>query len=130
MLTLAMSIAGAYLFGKDRRRLWALSFATAAASRFLVTTGYLAVRLLLLLFGRQFEARPNFDEHNVAEALQIPTVALALVATAFLALFLLWLFRRVERGSRMLFALALIAGVGAGGFAWTALAPPVLATSS
>jgi hypothetical protein len=130
LATVLMAIAGGSLFSRNRKRLWALAAAVAAASRMLVTTGYLAVRLLLAVLGTKFGGTPNFDEHNVAAALGFSPVIISIAASGFLALLLFWMFRRMESGSRILFALALGLGIGLGGFAWTTLAPPVLATIS
>jgi hypothetical protein len=129
LLTVTMGLIGYWLFVRDGRRLWALAFAAAAVSRLLVTTGYLAVRLLFAIQGRMFNGTPNFDEYNVAEALGFSPVVASLVATGFLAFLLFRLFRRVERGSRLLFAAALTLAIGIGNFAWPALAPSVLATN-
>jgi hypothetical protein len=129
LLTVAMGLSGGWLFMRERRRLWALAFAVAAVSRLLVTTGYLGVRLFFAVQGRAFPGAPNFDEHNVAMALEFPPVAAAGVATAFLALVLYWLFRRVEWGSRLPFAAALTLAIGIGNVAWPAFAPSVLATT-
>lgn len=129
LLTVAMGLVGARLFSRDRRRLWALALAVAAVSRLLVTTGYLGVRLLFALQGRAFSGTPNFDEYNVARALAFSPVIAAGVATGFLVLLLYWLFRWVERGSRLPFAAALTLAIGIGSVAWPALAPSVLATT-
>jgi hypothetical protein len=129
LLTVAMGSVGGWLFIRDGRRLWALAFAVAAVSRLVVTSGYLAVRLFFAVQGRAFPGAPNFDEHNVAMALEFPPVAAAGVATGFLALVLFWLFRRVGRGSRLLFAAALALAIGIGNVAWPAFAPSVLATT-
>ena len=128
-LTVAMGLVGAGLFSRDRRRLWALAFAVAAVSRLLVTTGYLAVRLLFAVQGRTFPGAPNFDEHNIARALGFSPVIASIFATGFLALLLFWLFRRVERGSRLPLAAALALAIGIGNAAWPAFAPSVLATT-
>ncbi len=128
-LTVAMGLAGGWLFIRDRRRLWALAFAVAAVSRLVVTTGYLAVRLFFAVQGRTFPGAPNFDEHNIARALEFSPVTASIVATGFMVLVLFWLFRRVERGSRLPFAAALALAIGIGNVAWPALAPSVLATT-
>jgi hypothetical protein len=128
-LTVAMGLAGGWVFFRDRHRLWALAFAVAAVSRLLVTTGYLAVRLLFAVQGRTFSGAPNFDEHNIARALEFSPVTASIAATCFLALLLFWLFRRVERGSRLPFAAALTLAIGIGNVAWPAFAPSVLATT-
>jgi uncharacterized membrane protein len=126
--TIMMSVAAAYLFDRDRRRLWALAVAVAAASRFLVTTGYLIIRLFLLVMGIEFGGSPNFDEHNVAQALGLPSPILALAATLFLFALLIWLLRRVERGRRLIYLLATAGGVAAGFLLWVVLAPVPLMT--
>ncbi len=72
LVTVLIALAGGFLFGRDHRRLWALAAAVAAASRILVTTGYLAVRLLLVVLGAKYGGTPNFDEHNIAAALGFP----------------------------------------------------------
>ncbi|HEX8528297.1 hypothetical protein, partial [Allosphingosinicella sp.] len=125
LLTVVMGLVGGWLFSRDGRRLWALAFAAAAVSRLLVTTGYLAVRLLFAVQGRRFNGTPNFDEHNIARALGFSPVIASIVATGFLALLLFWLFRRVERGSRLLFAFTLTLAIGIGNVAWPAMAPSV-----
>ncbi len=129
LLTVAMGLVGAWLFVRDGRRIWALAFAVAAVSRLVVTTGYLAVRLLFAVQGRTFPGAPNFDEHNIARALAFSPVLASIVATGFLVLVLYWLFRRVERGSRFRFAAALTIAIGIGNVAWPALAPSVLAAT-
>ena len=129
LLTVVMGLVGGWLFVREGRQLWAFAFAAAAVSRLLVTTGYLAVRLLFAVQGRRFNGTPNFDEHNIARALGFSPVIASIVATGFLALLLFWLFRRVERGSRLLFAFTLTLAIGIGNVAWPALAPSVLATN-
>jgi hypothetical protein len=129
LLTAAMAILAGSLFIGDRRRLWAFAFAIAAVSRLFVTTTYLAVRLLFAVRGTRFGGTPNFDEHNVARALDFSPVVASLIATGFLILILIWLFKRVQRGTRVLFAIALALAITIGNFAWPALAPAVLATN-
>jgi hypothetical protein len=129
-VTMVMSLIAGMLFVRDPRRLWALAFAIAASSRFLVTSAYLGTRLVILLLGQTFGGNPNFDEYNVARALGIPGEIPAAAATLFLFGLLFWLFRRVEKGRRLIYFLATAAGTVAGGIAWASLAPPVLATLS
>jgi cytochrome bd-type quinol oxidase subunit 2 len=126
LMTLAMSLLFAALYSRDRSRLWALAAAVAAASRLLVTTAFLGLRLFLLLLGRPYRATPNFDEHNAARALGLPPLLMAIAATAFLVALYVWLLRRMPQGRRFPFVIALIAGVVVGGAAWTSLPPPVL----
>lgn len=125
-----MALAASALFARNPRRLWALAFAAAAVSRLFVTTAYLGVRLLFAIQGREFGGTPNFDEHNVAQALGASSVVVSMLATGFLAFILVWLFRQVERGSRILFFVTLVVAIGIGGIAWAGLAPPVLASIS
>ncbi len=127
LATFAMGLAAAYLYDR-RRRLWALAFAVAAVSRFVVTTAYLGLRLVLFALGRPFPGNPNFDEHNFARAVGIGTELAALGATLFLACLLVWLMRRVEHGRRMLFMLAMAIPIVIANIAWARFAPPVLAT--
>jgi cytochrome bd-type quinol oxidase subunit 2 len=128
LASLLMSLAGAALYGRDPRRLWALAVAICAASRFIVTSAYLGARLLFLLQGRVYAAHPNFDEHNFAVAAGLPPLLVAAAATLFLFGLIFWLLRRTEKRRRLPFALALAAGIGAGATLWVMLAPPVLAT--
>jgi hypothetical protein len=128
LLTVLTALAGSYMFSRDRRKLWALAAAVAAVSRMLVTTGYLAIRLVLAVLGVKFGGTPNFDEHHVAVALGFSSVITSMAATGFLALILFWTFRCVERSSRIGFALTLTAAIGLGNVAWPALAPPALAS--
>lgn len=128
LVTIVMGLIGGALFARDPRRLWALAFAAAAVSRLFVTTGYLGIRLLFAIQGRQFGGTPNFDEHHIATALGVSPLIVSVVATAFLVAVLVWLFRNVGRGSRILFFVALVAGILIGSVAWAALAPPVLAS--
>jgi hypothetical protein len=128
LVTVLMALAGGFLHSRDRRRLWALAVAVAAASRMLVTTSYLAVRLLVAVLGATFGGTPNFDEHNLAEALGFSPVIISIAATCFLALLLFEMFGRVERSSRTLFAMALVLAIGVGNVSWSTFAPPVLAT--
>ncbi|HEX8364924.1 MAG TPA: hypothetical protein VF603_06545 [Allosphingosinicella sp.] len=126
ILTVVMAVAFAALNKSGPGRLWALAGAIAAASRLLVTTAFLGMRLLLLVLGRPFQGTPNFDEHNVARALGLPPMLLAAAASLFLVGLYAWLLRRIPRGRRLPFVFASIAGVAAGAVAWTALPPPVL----
>lgn len=126
LMTVAMSLVFAALYRRDPRRLWALAAAVAAASRLLVTTAYLGLRLFLLVLGRPYRATPNFDEHNVARALGLPPVLMAAAATLFLIALYVWLLRQVPRDRRFPFVAASIAGVALGAVAWTALPPPLL----
>ncbi|HEX8240299.1 MAG TPA: hypothetical protein VF574_11220 [Allosphingosinicella sp.] len=128
MLTILMSLAGALLYRRGRS-LWALAFAFAAASRLIVPTAYLAIRLLFIVLGRPFGGRPVFDEYLLARALGILPELAALAATLFLATFLGWLLRRPEPGRRLLYLLALTAAAFAGNLLWPALAPGTLAST-
>ncbi|MDB5694089.1 MAG: hypothetical protein JWO81_3152 [Alphaproteobacteria bacterium] len=128
LASLLMSLAGAALYGRDPRRLWALALAICPASRFAVTTTYLGARLLFLLEGRFYAAHPNFDEHNFAVASGLPPLLVAAAATLFLFGLIFWLLRRTERRRRIPFALALAAGIAAGATLLVTLAPPVLAS--
>lgn len=128
IVTIAMSLGAAYLFARPDRPLWALAAAVAAAHRFVVTTGYLLVRLFLALIGQPYRGTPNFDEHVVAEALGFSPIALALMGTGFLVGFLVWLMRKVSKGRRFLYFLALAAGIIAGHLLWATLAPAPLFT--
>jgi hypothetical protein len=129
--SILMGVSAAYLFGRDRRRLWALAAAVAAAIRFLVTTVYLGLRLYFFIAGLRYGGSPNFDEHNAAVALELPNAVFAIPASLFLAALLFWLFRRVERGRRLLYFAALAIGVGAGMILWATLAPvPLLTTGA
>jgi hypothetical protein len=124
-----MALTGGFMFVRNPQRFWALAFAVAAVSRLVVTTSYLAVRLLFAVRGVEFGGTPNFDEHNIAAALGFSPVVASIAATSLLILLLVWQFRQVERSSRLLFAPALVLAIGMGNIAWTALAPPVLATA-
>lgn len=126
IVTVVMALVFAALYRSDPRRLWALAGAVAAASRLLVTTAFLGMRLLLLVLGRPFQGTPNFDEHNVARALGLPPMLMAAAASLFLIALYAWLLRRIARGRRLPFVLASIAGVAAGAVAWSVLPPPVL----
>jgi hypothetical protein len=126
LASLLMSIGGALLYSRDRRRLWALALAVSAASRFLMPTAYLGARLLFLLEGRIYAAHPVFDEHDFAMALGLPPLLVAGAATLFLFGLVSWLLRQTEKGRRLPFALALIAGIGAALTVWIAITPPIL----
>jgi hypothetical protein len=126
--TVLMSLIAGALFRRDRRQLWALAFAVAAASRFLVTTFYLGLRLVVLALGLPHSGKPNFDEYNLARALGFPSEIAAAIATLFLFGVLFWLMRQVEKGRRLIYFVAMAAGIVAGNIAWAGLAPPVLAT--
>lgn len=126
LMTVVMSLLFAALYKWDTGRLWALAAAVAAASRLLVTTAFLGLRLVLLVLGRPYRATPNFDEHNVARALGLPPVLMAAAATLFLIALYVWLLRHMPRDRRFPFVVASIAGVALGAVAWTVLPPPVL----
>ena len=127
-VTIIMTLSAAFLFARRGHPLWALALAVAAGHRFYVTTGYLLLRLLLSLIGRPYGGTPNFDEHNVATALGLPPVALAIAGTIFLFGLLAWLMRRVPKERRFSYVLGLIAGIAAGSLLWEALAPAPLFT--
>ena len=127
LLTLAMSLWGAVLY-KRRKRLWALALALAAASRFLVTSVYLMMRLVMLALGRPFGGKPVFDEYNLGRALGITPEYVAIAATVFLLGFLWWLLRRIDRRRRLVYLLAAAAAIVAGNWLWATYGPPVLAT--
>ena len=124
-MTVIMILAGAWAYRRGRS-LWALAFSIAAASRFLVSTGYLVIRLCLLAIGRPFGGHPNFDEYKLAEALEVQPELLAGAATVIFFGAFAWLLRRVPRGRRMPYTLALALGIVAANFAWPALMPPTL----
>jgi hypothetical protein len=126
IVTVIVTLVAGLLYRGDRDRLWALAIAIAAVSRMFVTTSYLTVRAVLWVTGQPFGGKPNFDEHNVAVALGLPPVLLALVTTIFLFAVVYWLMRAVPRGRRLLFAIALVAGTALGTMAWGSLMPPVL----
>jgi hypothetical protein len=126
LVTIVMGLIAARLFARDRSRLWALAFAVAAVSRMVVTTGYLGVRLFKFVLGQPFTNNPNFDEHHVGTAAGIPPILVSAVASAFLFALLYWLLRRVPRGRRILFIIAVTVGIVAGSALWSLLMPPVL----
>lgn len=128
VVTIVTALAAAFLFARRGHPLWALAAAAAAAHRFVVTTGYLLVRLFLLLIDRPYGGTPNFDEHNVADALGWPPAVLAAAGTAFMIGLLVWLMRRVPKGRRLPYFLALTTGIVAGNLLWVAVAPVPLFT--
>jgi hypothetical protein len=129
IVTLMMGLIGAVLFARNPRRLWALAFAFAAVSRFIVTTAWLGLRLLLAALGRPYAGKPNFDEYNLAIALGIPAMLTALAATLILAAFAYWLLRHVPRNRRLVYLIAMTAAAVVGNILWPMLAPGVLATA-
>lgn len=124
-VTVIMTLAGAWAYRRGER-LWALAFSTAAASRLLVSTGYLLLRLFLLAIGKPFGGSPNFDEYKLAVALDQRPERFALAATAFFFAAFAWLLARAPRERRWPFMLALAAGIVAANFVWPAVMPPVL----
>jgi hypothetical protein len=128
LASLLMSLAGAVLWSRDKRRLWALAVAISSASRFVMSSLYLGARLLFLVEGRPYVAHPNFDEQNFAAALSVPTPPVALAATLYLFGLACWLLRNIEGRRRIPLALALVAGMAIGMTLWVTVAPPVLVT--
>lgn len=126
LASLLMSIGGALLYSRDRRRLWALALAASAASRFLMPAAYVGARLLFLLERRTYAAHPVFDEHDFAVALGLPPLLVTGAAALFLFGLAFRLLRQTEKGRRVAFALALIAGIAAGMTVWIAITPSIL----
>lgn len=129
LITALMGLGGAFLYRADARRLWALAFAIAAVSRFLVTTAWLGLRLLLWGMGRPYAGKPNFDEYNMAVAIGVRPELTAIAATLFLAAMLYWLLRRVRKDRRLIYFIVMAAAVLLGNILWPALAPEVLAST-
>lgn len=105
---------------------WALALAATAPLRFLVDALYLGFRAYSWLRGLP-PSTPNFDEYNLATALDLPVVPVALLATLILLGTWLWLWRKVRRGRRIVSVLAIAAGAAAGLFLWLGyIGPPVV----
>jgi hypothetical protein len=128
-MTVLMALSGALLLRRDTRRLWALAFAVAAISRFLVTTAWLGLRLLLWGLGRPYGGSPNFDEHNLAVTVGVAPELTAAAATLFLSGMLFWFSRQVQSGRRLIYFTVIAAAVVIGNVLWPALAPEVIATT-
>jgi hypothetical protein len=129
IVTLMMGVAGTLLFSRYPLRLWTLAIAFAAVSRFVVTTAWLGLRLLLAVLGSPYAGRPNFAEHNLAAALGMPATLTALAATFILAAVLYSLLRQVQRDRRLVYLGAMTAAAVIGNILWPMLAPGVLATA-
>jgi hypothetical protein len=128
-ISLLIGLAGSAAYARDPRRLWALALAAGALSRFVMDVGYVGARMLFLIEGRPYTSQPVFDEYEFAASLGLPPLLVTSVAMLCLFGLVWWLVRRTERRSRLLFAIAAIAGVAAGANLWFALAPPVLLAS-
>src|SRR3954453_21287024 len=107
LMTVLMGAGGATLYRRDRHRLWALAFAAAAISRLLVSVAWLGVRLFLLVIGRPYGARPNFDEHALAQACGISPLVTALAAALVFFEIFYWLVRSIERGRRLIYVVTM-----------------------
>jgi hypothetical protein len=128
LVTLIMGVVGALLFSRDPRRLWALAFAFAAVSRFIVTAAWLGLRLILALLGQPYQGQPNFDEYILAGALGLPALVTSLTATFILGVMLYWLLGAAPSGRRLLYLVAMTVAAVVGNILWPLLAPAVLAT--
>jgi hypothetical protein len=127
LVSLIMSLWAARLYSADNNRLWALAVAVAAAGRFYMPAGYLAIRLFFVMLGRPFGGRPNFDELLVAQAIGVPAPLVAAVAALFLLGLYYWLFRLTDRRRRLPFIIALVAGIFIGAALWVTAVPATLA---
>lgn len=130
LVTLVLCAVGTRLYLRDRSRLWALALAVAAASRLIVSAGYLAIRLFLLVIGRPYGGHPNFDEHVFARAAGVSPDLAAVAATLVLGSVLHLSLRDVGWARRFLYLAALVAAILLANLVWVALAPSTIATSS
>ena len=101
---------------------WAVALAATAPLRFAVDIVYLYFRLMAALQGSP-PMNLDFDEYELARALELPPEPIALLAALVLVCTAIWIWREIGRGRRLLL-LPLACGAFVGLWLWLRFAGP------